>query len=162
MKRRTTLVFALAAAFGLLLLAGPVIAASGSVSIREANERYAYSPKTVYVNVGESVTWNNDSDVTHTVDSDSGSELSFDDLTAGKTFEHTFGATGTFAYHCDIHDYMKGTVVVLAAGVTAPPTNTASSTAAPSEPTWLGIATIVLAGLVAGGLVLRRVRVRAE
>jgi plastocyanin len=162
MKRRTAIVFALAAVFGLLLVAGPAIAANGSVSIKESDDRYAYTPKTVYVNVGDSVTWTNDSDATHTVDSDSGTELARDDLTEGQTFEHTFNATGTFAYHCDIHDYMKGTVVVLAAGVTAPPTNTAPAATAPSEPTWLGIVAIVLAGLAAGGLALRRIRVRAE
>jgi plastocyanin len=162
MKRRTAIVFALAAVFGLLLLAGPVIAANGSVSIKEADERYAYTPKTVYVNVGESVTWTNDSDAPHTVDSDTGGELESGNFTEGQTFEHAFNATGTFAYHCDIHDYMKGTVVVLAAGVTPPSTNTAPASTAPSEPTWLGIVAIVMAGILAAGLVLRRVRVRAE
>jgi plastocyanin len=161
MKRRTAIVLALAAVFGLLLVAGPAIAANGSVSIKESDERYAYTPKTVYVNVGESVTWTNDSDAPHTVDSDTGDEMESGNFTEDQTFEHTFDATGTFAYHCDIHDYMKGTVVVLAAGVTAPPTNTAPASTAPSEPTWLGILVIVMAGLAAGGLALRRVRVRA-
>lgn len=158
MKLRTSIVFALAAVFGLLLVAGPAIAANGSVSIKESDERYAYTPRTVFVNVGDSVTWTNDSDVTHTIDSDSGTELARDDFTEGQTFEHTFNATGTFAYHCDIHDYMKGTVVVLAAGVTAPPTNTAPTPIVPSEPAWLGITLLVLASLVASGLVLWRVR----
>ena len=162
MKRRTAIVFALAAVFGLLLIVGPAIAANGSVSIKESDERYAYTPKTVYVNVGDSVTWTNDSDAPHTVDSDTGDELESGNFTEDQTFEHAFNATGTFAYHCDIHAYMTGTVVVLAAGVTAPPTNTAPASTAPSEPTGLGIALIVLTGLAAGGLALRRIRVRAE
>ena len=158
MKRRTAIVVALAGLFGLLLVAGPAIAANGSVSIKESDERYAYTPRTVYINVGDSVTWTNDSDATHTVDSDTGSELAFDDLTAGKTFDHTFSATGTFAYHCDIHAYMKGTVVVLAEGVTPPPTNTAPASSVPAEPAWLGIAAIVLVGLGAAMLAMRRFR----
>jgi plastocyanin len=162
MKRRTAIVVALAGVFGLLLIAGPAIAANGSVSIKESDERYAYTPRTVYVNVGETVTWTNDSDAPHTVDSDSGDELESGNFTEDQTFEHTFDAAGTFAYHCDIHDYMKGTVVVLAAGVTAPPTNTAPASSAPSEPMWLGLAAIVLAGLAASALVLRRILVRAE
>lgn len=156
MNRRTSLVIVLVGVFGLLLLAGPVLAASGSVTIKEADERYLYSPKTVYVNVGESVTWTNDSDAPHTVDSDSGGELESGNLAEGDTFDHTFSATGTFAYHCDIHAYMKGTVIVLAAGVTAPPTETVSRFSADSEPTALGIVVLVLAGLAAGGLAMRR------
>ena len=97
------------------------------------------------------MTWTNDSDAPHTVDSDSGGELESGNFTEGQTFEHTFNATGTFAYHCDIHEYMKGTVVVLAAGVTAPPTSTAPAPTAPAEPAWLGIALLVLASLVASG-----------
>jgi len=55
------------------------------------------------------------------VTSDSGSELASATLNAGKTFSHTFAATGTFSYHCTIHTYMVAKVVVLGAGVTAPP-----------------------------------------
>lgn len=74
MKRRTSLVIVMTGLFG-LLLAGPVIAADGSVTIREADERYAFSPGTVYVNVGDSVTWTNDTDAPHNVTSDTGDEL---------------------------------------------------------------------------------------
>jgi plastocyanin len=158
MNRRTTLVLALTGLFGLLLLAGPVLAANGSVTIKEADERYLYSPRMVYVNVGESVTWTNDSDAPHTVDSDSGGELESGNLAEGDTFDHTFGATGTFAYHCDIHDYMKGTVNVLAAGVTAPPTETVSGSSTASEPAAPGIVVLLLAGLAAAGLAERRFR----
>lgn len=159
MKRRTAIVFALAAVFGLLLIAGPAIAANGSVSIKESDERYAYTPKTVYVNVGDSVTWTNNSDAPHTVDSDTGDELGSGNFTEDQTFEHAFNATGTFAYHCDIHAYMKGTVVVLAAGVTAPPTDAAPASTVASEPTWLGVVAIVLAGIVAAGFAVRRFRI---
>jgi plastocyanin len=158
MNRRTSLVIALVGLFGLLMVAGPVLAANGSVSIKEADERYSYSPKTVYVNVGESVTWTNDSDAPHTVTSDSGDELASENLAEDDTFDHTFSATGTFAYHCTIHDYMKGSVVVLAAGVTPPATETVQASAPTQEPVWLGIALLVLAGVVAGGLAIRRIR----
>ena len=158
MNRRTSLTIAFVGVFGLLMVAGPALAANGAVAIGETNDRYHFSPKTVFVNVGESVTWTNGSDTAHTVDSDSGTELASGNIAAAATFDHTFSATGTFAYHCDIHDYMKGTVVVLAAGVTPPPTSTASTSAPVSEPSSLGIVLLVLAGLAAGGLALRRFR----
>ena len=158
MNRRISLVVAFVVVLGLLMVAGPVLAANGSVSIGEANSRYFFSPKTVYVNVGESVTWTNGSDAEHTVDSDTGSELASGKLAAGATFDHTFGAAGTFAYHCAIHDYMKGRVVVLAAGVTPPATDLASGSVRTADPTWLGIAVLVLAGFGAAALALRRFR----
>ena len=72
MNRRLMLTIAIVGLLGVLAVAGPAFAANGSVTIREADERYSYSPKTVYVNVGNSVTWTNDSDAPHTVDTDSG------------------------------------------------------------------------------------------
>ena len=158
MNRRRSVVTALAGLFGLLMVAGPVLAANGSVSIGETNERYHFAPTTVYVNVGESVTWTNGTDAPHTVTSDSGTELASGNLAANATFDHTFSAAGTFAYHCTIHPYMKASVVVLAAGVTPPATETAAGTATANEPGSLGIVLLVLTGLAAGGLALRRFR----
>jgi len=50
------------------------------------------------------------SDVPHTVTSDNGGPLSSSTLQPNQTFSFTFTAPGTFAYHCSIHPYMKGTV----------------------------------------------------
>jgi plastocyanin len=161
MSRRTSLLIALVGLVGLLMVASPVLAANGSVTIRESDERYSFNPKTVYVNVGDSVTWTNDSDAPHTVDSDTGGELESGNFTEGQTFDHSFSATGTFAYHCDIHEYMKGSVVVLAAGVTPPPTETVAPQATDTESNGLGIVLVVLGGLAAIGLALRRLRTTA-
>lgn len=156
MKRRTAIIIAVAGLLALWAVAGPAIAANGSVKISEADERYSFSPRTTYVTVGESVTWTNDTDAPHNVTSDSGDELASGNFGEDETFDHTFSAVGTFDYHCTIHSYMTGSVVVLAEGVTPPPTSTAPASSVPSEPTWLGIAAIALLGLVAGGLALRR------
>jgi hypothetical protein len=93
------------------------------------------------------------------VTSDSGTELGSATLNAGKTFSHTFAATGTLPYHCKIHAYMVGKIVVLAAGVTAPPTDTAF-TAPPATPELSGGLALILflVGLSGGILALRRFR----
>jgi plastocyanin len=161
MTRRTALITTLTVLFGLLMIAGPAIAANGAVAIKEADERYSFTLKTTYVNVGDSVTWTNGTDAPHNVTSDSGDELASDNFAEDETFDHTFSATGTFAYHCTIHSYMTGSVVVLAEGVTPPPTNTAPASTAPSEPVWLAIVAMALAGLAAVGLILRRLRATA-
>jgi plastocyanin len=114
------------AAAGLLLLALSVgvAMADSTVHIKEANERYAYTPKTTTIALGDKVTWTNDSDAPHTVDADDGS-FELDQFTEGQSVSETFSTAGSFTYHCDIHPYMTGTVVVLAAGVTPPATDTA-------------------------------------
>lgn len=108
----------------------PAEAANGSVSIAG----FAFSPASVTINPGESVTWtHNDGTTPHTVTSNTGA---FDSgsLTGGGTFQQTFSTPGTFAYHCAIHPSMQGTVVVTGAEA---PTNTpqpTATTAATSTP----------------------------
>lgn len=73
---------------------------------------YAFSPKSLTINAGDSVVWTNEDSVSHTVTSDSGSELSSSFLSKGQTYSHTFSQKGTFSYHCSPHPGMKGTIVV--------------------------------------------------
>jgi plastocyanin len=156
MKRRSLLVIAAAGLLSVLAIVGPASAANRGIRIGEADERYFFGPQTQYAHVGDSVTWTNGTDAPHTVTSDSGSELASDKLPDGATFAHTFGATGTFAYHCTIHSYMKGKVVVLAAGAALPNTDTSARSQAGAGDASLLI--VVLAGLAIGGLAIRRFR----
>jgi plastocyanin len=158
MKRRTSLAIAFVGMLGLLAIVGPVSAANKGVKIGEANERYFFSPKTQFVNVGDTVTWTNGTDVAHTVTSDSGSELASDHIAESATFEHTFAAEGTFSYHCDIHEYMKAKVVVLAAGAPLPATDTVAEPAGRAGPDESGLLIVLLAALAVGGLAIRRFR----
>jgi plastocyanin len=137
-----------------LALAGSVLAANASVRITESNNRYSFGPAKVFVNVGQKVTWTNGSDAPHTVTSNSGTELASSNLNAGGTFSHTFSSTGTFPYHCSIHTYMKGTVVVLAAGATPPPTDTVGAPGAVVSQT-SGLGGFLLFTLVVGFMLAR-------
>jgi len=158
MKRRTSLAIAVVGVLGMLALVGPVSAANRGVRMGEANERYFFAPQTQYANVGDTVTWTNGTDVAHTVASDSGTELASDSLADGATFDHTFAAEGTFTYHCTIHPYMTGKIVVLAAGAALPATDTTSNDAnAPGSNSGV-LLVILLAGLAASGLAIRRFR----
>jgi plastocyanin len=156
MPRRTALAFAVIGAVALLALVGPVSAANRGVRIGEADERYFFGPQTQYANVGDTVTWTNGTDAPHTVTSDTGDELASDNLDENAIFEHTFSAEGTFAYHCRIHAYMTGKIVVLAAGAALPATDTAGQSAPPSSDN-TGLLVMLLAG-AAGVLSIRRLR----
>jgi LPXTG-motif cell wall-anchored protein len=85
-------------------------AASQSVTIRD----YAFSPGTVTVRPGDTVTWTNRDGVRHSATAEDGS---FDTglLGRGQSGEHTFREAGTYQYVCTPHPNMQGTVVVEAA-----------------------------------------------
>ncbi len=143
----------------MLMAADPVAAGStAGVNIGEANNKYHFSPATAYVNVGGTATWTNGSDAAHTVTSDAGSELSSATFGAGKTYSHTFAATGTFAYHCSIHRYMVANIIVLGAGVTPPPTDTLPGVMPGKSDLGIRLALLVLVGLGGTVLALRRFR----
>jgi plastocyanin len=72
---------------------------------------FAFNPPSITVKVGAKVTWTNQDSTGHTVTFDQGDDTS-DTLANGKTYSEDFPKAGTFAYHCRIHPYMKGTVVV--------------------------------------------------
>lgn len=73
---------------------------------------FAFSPASITVKKGTTVTWTNQDSVAHTVTSDSGNMLDSPLFSEGETFSFTFNQTGTFTYHCTPHPQMKGTVVV--------------------------------------------------
>jgi plastocyanin len=74
-----------------------------------AIDNFAFSPATLNVKMGQQVTWTNQQDVAHTVTADGGA---FDhSMPSGATFSFAFAKAGTFAYHCMIHPFMKGTIV---------------------------------------------------
>ncbi|HVE67367.1 MAG TPA: cupredoxin family copper-binding protein [Solirubrobacteraceae bacterium] len=146
-------------------------AASGGVSI----EDFAFAPRTITIDVGDTVTWTNRDSAGHTATADDGS---FDTgvLNRGQSGAHTFDEAGTFAYHCDPHPNMQGTVVVRAADdsgsetagdpASATPSGTSGSTGSTGSSlpaTGLQAGVIALGGFVllgAGAALRRRVEDR--
>jgi amicyanin len=70
----------------------------------------AFSPATIKVPVGATVTWTNQDQVAHNVAFTG--EAPSKTMQTGATYTHTFTAPGTYSYICAIHPFMKGTVVV--------------------------------------------------
>lgn len=71
----------------------------------------AFSPATITVKKGTSVTWTNNDSVSHTVTGNNGGPNS-STLGNGQSYSFTFNTTGTFKYICAIHPSMTGTVIV--------------------------------------------------
>ena len=75
----------------------------------------AYSPASLTVNVGQIVTFTNRDDDAHTVTSTTGA---FDSqgLDTNGVWRYRFVKAGVYEYFCELHPFMKGTIVVKAAG----------------------------------------------
>ncbi len=163
-SRRVTIALIAAGMLLLTLSAGLALAAKGKVSIVESNERYSYSPANLTVEQGSTVVWTNNSDAAHTVTADD-SAFASDSVGQDGTFQQTFNSVGTFAYHCEIHDYMHAKITVVAATSSQPPTDTlvGGSASSGSSTPWLSIlaaggAAIVFAFLGQRALVARKNR----
>ena len=70
-----------------------------------------FDPGTITISKGDSVTWENKDSIDHTVVADDGS-FDLGTVAGGASVKHIFSQTGTFKYHCSIHTFMKGSVVV--------------------------------------------------
>ncbi len=74
-------------------------------------DNFSFTPQTLTVNVGTTVTWTNGDDVPHNV-------VSTDKVFKSKTmdtdekFSYTFAKPGTYNYYCSIHPRMTAAVVV--------------------------------------------------
>lgn len=95
------------AALGALAVAGPAGAATKTVNINGSG----FSPKSVTVTEGDTVTWVNKDNITHQVLENRGAFVS-PILKPGQTFSFTFRAAGTYNYKDELHPKLTGTVTV--------------------------------------------------
>ena len=103
-----------------LLLAALILFVLGSIELARAATHavtiadFAFSPPTLTITAGDTVTWTNEDQVVHTATSTTGA---FDsgDLAQGASFSFTFTTPGTYTYLCTPHPSMTGQIVVVAA-----------------------------------------------
>jgi plastocyanin len=93
----------------------PAVSIVGSGGYGQYGGSFSFSPSAITVKVGTTVVWTNTSGTTHTVTSDAGAPAAFHSgMINGSngTYRFTFTKPGTYTYHCNIHPYMQGAVVV--------------------------------------------------
>jgi plastocyanin len=112
MKLRFLSFLAAAALIVGLPLAAPAapMASGATVHIKD----FKFVPATVTVAPGTTITFINDDQEPHTV---TATNHSFDSegLDTNQKWAHAFAKAGSFAYFCEMHPYMHGTVIVKAA-----------------------------------------------
>jgi plastocyanin len=75
-----------------------------------SNNGPGFAPTPLTVPAGTTVTFGNNDGTTHTATADNGAwNIS---LAPGQTNTTTLATPGTYTYHCTIHSFMKGTIVV--------------------------------------------------
>ena len=87
---------------------------TGEVAVTIKNR--AYSPKTLTVTKGTTITWTNEDSIQHNVISDSDSEQNGLDgplLNKGQSYSFTFDTVGVYTYHCTPHPDMTGIIEVV-------------------------------------------------
>ncbi|PXF26078.1 MAG: PEFG-CTERM domain-containing protein, partial [Thaumarchaeota archaeon] len=93
---------------------------SSTPGCEETNE--CFLPNPVTIDIGATVTWENNDSAAHTVTSGSASDGPdgvFDSSLimapqggTVNTFSHTFDSAGTYDYFCMVHPWMSGAVIV--------------------------------------------------
>jgi plastocyanin len=79
--------------------------AANAISIKN----FQYSPDPITVKVGTKVTVTNDDGTVHTLTANDG-QFDTGDLDGGASGTITIAEPGTYAYFCDVHNYMMGTI----------------------------------------------------
>ena len=77
------------------------------------DDEHGFFPSVLQIEPGQTVTFYNDDDEEHTA---TGSDWDTGDLHPGDTAEVTFDEPGSYAYSCQYHPVMMGTIEVQAAG----------------------------------------------
>jgi plastocyanin len=71
---------------------------------------YRFDPKVIEIKAGETVTWTNEDNFTHTVEVDGQEDHKVEQ---GESFSLTFDTPGTYHYVCTLHSQdMDGEVIV--------------------------------------------------
>lgn len=93
--------------------AGRTSSGSGATSAKAVViQNYAYKPARIAVPVGTTVTFTNRDSTPHTATSRESGAFESGSIDTGRSGQVTLEATGTFAYYCVFHPFMKGTIVV--------------------------------------------------
>jgi len=93
----------------------PAASSTGTASAAatvQATDQKVFDPASVTINAGQTVSWQNNGTLSHTVTFDNGPTFT-QNLDSGGTVSRTFSTAGTFKYHCTIHGAsMSGTIIV--------------------------------------------------
>jgi plastocyanin len=96
-----------------------------------------FSPSSTTINVNDQILWTWTGNISHSTTSNTG--LWDSGLKGhGFTFSNTFSASGSYPYHCTLHPFMTGTIIVQGANVPPSVAITSPTDAATFAAPWTG------------------------
>jgi plastocyanin len=85
----------------------------------DPNNPETFVPPQISLSSGSTISWTNDDSITHSIAIEGNpaivnGEASFDSgpISPGYTWDNTFDSPGQFDYHCLIHPFMTGKVII--------------------------------------------------
>jgi|SRR5688500_11858164 plastocyanin len=94
----------------------PVFSQRASIFIApgaaDPNNDQSFVPQFISMPIQSMVSWTNDDSIQHTVTSDEEGLFDSFPIPPGDTFDNIFDTPGEFGYHCSIHPWMTGRVMV--------------------------------------------------
>src|ERR687884_1545990 len=75
-------------------------------------QNFSFKPAQITIKRGTKVRWINKDSTAHTATANNGRSFDSGRLGKGQRYTHTFKSVGTKKYHCEIHPFMRGSVVV--------------------------------------------------
>ena len=102
----------LGAVVGSVLAAGVLFARADSPAGGVSIDNFTFTPPTLTVKAGTTVTWTNRDDIPHTVASSNNAFKKSGALDTDDSYSFTFTTPGTYHYFCYIHPRMMGSIVV--------------------------------------------------
>src|SRR5215211_3634836 len=78
----------------------------------DPNNDEAFVPPELTVPLNTIVSWSNDDSIDHTITADDDGLFDSGPISPGDSFDNVFDSRGKFGYHCSIHPFMTGVVIV--------------------------------------------------
>ncbi len=115
MMRAAIAAAVLGAVVGSGLAGGVLVARAQTPATTVSIDNFTFTPPTVTVKAGTTVTWSNKDDIPHGIASANNAFAKSKALDTDDSYSFTFTTPGTYQYFCYIHPHMTGTIVVEAA-----------------------------------------------
>jgi amicyanin len=93
----------------------PGWAQNGAPASAVSIDNFTFTPPSLKVKAGTTITWTNKDDIPHGIASSDNAFKKSQALDTDDSYSFTFTTPGTYQYFCYIHPHMVGTIVVEAA-----------------------------------------------
>jgi plastocyanin len=112
MMRSAIAAAVLGAVVGTGLAGGVLVARAQAPAAVVSIDNFTFTPQTLTVKAGTTVTWTNRDDIPHGIASSNNAFSKSKAMDTDDSYSFTFTTPGAYAYFCYVHPHMTGTIVV--------------------------------------------------